>query len=92
MDTTLPAPNNIKKYWNDGSYLEVSESIATHVWYGSHWTWDFFEGWENWNDHSAIKITSGVNTGDNESKWGAWPLLLPTSLCFMRVLVAPVAR
>jgi hypothetical protein len=30
-NSTPPAPNNIKKYWEDYSYIEVSESEATKV-------------------------------------------------------------
>jgi hypothetical protein len=72
-NSTPPAPNNIKKYWNDGSYAEVPESEATKVWYGSYWTWNSYNGWENSYDHSAVRITSGTHAGKYESKWGAWP-------------------
>ena len=71
-----PSPSNIERYWNDGSYLPVSESNATKVWYGataSNWTWDPYQGWINWYDHSAVRITSGAGAGKYESKWGAWP-------------------
>jgi len=76
--TTLPTtPNNLKKYWDDGSYFETIESHATKVWYGasnaSDWTWSASVGWENFRDHSAVRITSGTHTGKYESKWGAWP-------------------
>ena len=63
-----PTPKNITKYWNDGSYVEVPESYATKVWYGSCWTWSSYLGWEDWCDHSAVKLPSGLY----ESKWGAW--------------------
>ena len=68
--STPPAPNNINKYWNDGSYIEVSESQATKVWFGSCWTWDNTLGkWKNDCDHSALRLSSGLY----ESKWGQWP-------------------
>ena len=68
-----PTPKNITKYWDDDSYIKVSENVATKVWYGSCWSWDNNFGWENLCDHSAIRITSGSNAGKYESKWGAWP-------------------
>jgi|GEM_PF-2422305 len=76
--TILPStPNNIRKYWDDGSYVEVSESDATKVWYGASstadWIWNPSSGWENGRDHSAVRITSGPNAGKYESKWGGWP-------------------
>ena len=65
--------NNIKKYWEDGSYIEVPESIATKVWYGSCWEWDG-NGWIDGEcDHSAVRITSGIHAGKYESKWGPFP-------------------
>jgi hypothetical protein len=68
--STPPASNNINKYWNDGSYVEVSESQATKVWFGSCWTWNNTLGeWTNNCDHSAIRLSSGLY----ESKWGQWP-------------------
>ena len=70
------------KYWEDGSYGEVSESTATKVWYGSCWTWDSYLGWDNPYDHSAVRITSGSNAGKYESKWGAWPRYIhPAEKC-----------
>jgi hypothetical protein len=42
--STPPAPDNINKYWNDGSYVEVAESQATKVWFGSCWQWNSTEG------------------------------------------------
>ncbi len=65
-----PAPNNINKYWNDCSYIQIgTEAEATKVWFGSCWQWTGYE-WVNNCDHSAIRLPSGLY----ESKWGAWPL------------------
>ena len=81
-NSPLPTPKNITKYWNDGSYVEVSESNATKVWYGSCWTWNSSVGWENMCDHSAVRITSGPNEGKYESKWGTWPRYIhPADKC-----------
>jgi hypothetical protein len=70
-DSIPPEPNNVSKYWNDGSYIEVfTESEATKVWYGSCWQWDNLIGWwVNDCDHSAVRLPSGLY----ESKWGNWP-------------------
>ena len=68
-----PEPKNIRKYWEDGSYVEVQETLATKVFYGSCWTYTFGVGYRDSCDHSAIRITSGPNAGKYESKWGAWP-------------------
>ena len=68
-----PEPKNIRKYWTDHSYIEVPESVATKVFYGSCWTLNNFTWkWENLCDHSAVRITSGAHTGKYESKWGPW--------------------
>jgi hypothetical protein len=68
--STPPAPNNINKYWNDCSYVEVdTEDEATKVWFSSCWQWTGYE-WYNPCDHSAVRLPSGLY----ESKWGAWPL------------------
>jgi hypothetical protein len=68
--STPPAPNNINKYWNDGSYAEVTEGQATKVWFGSCWQWNSTEGrWNNSCDHSAVRLSTGLY----ESKWGSWP-------------------
>ncbi len=70
---TPPANNNIKKYWEDESYIEVSEPYAIKVYYGSLWLWSLHTGeWINPYDHSAVRITSGANAGKYESKWGSW--------------------
>lgn len=54
--STPPAPNNINKYWNDWSYVEVeTEQEATKIWFGSCWEWTGYE-WSNKCDHSAISI------------------------------------
>ncbi|MDR1200798.1 MAG: T9SS type A sorting domain-containing protein [Tannerellaceae bacterium] len=73
--STPPTPQNIQKYWNDDSYVEVNyEDDAIKVWYGSCWYWNSDLGeWENRCDHSAIRITTGTHAGKYESKWGAWP-------------------
>ena len=73
---TLPLfPDNIKKYWDDGSYISVPENQATKIWYGMNWIWGdpFLHQWNNVCDHSAIRITSGTHAGKYESKWGSWP-------------------
>jgi len=71
FNTTLPSPNNIAKYWADGSYLETIESQATKVYYGSCWQWSTtLNRWKNECDHSAVRITSGANAGKYQSKWG----------------------
>lgn len=67
---TPPGPSNISNYWTDGSYIEVSESQATKVWFGSCWIWNGTLGrWQNNCDHSAIRLSTDLY----ESKWGAWP-------------------
>lgn len=66
-------PTNISKYWDDGSYLETTESQATKVYYGSCWSWNTNltpNQWANDCDHSAVRITSGSDAGKYESKWG----------------------
>ena len=74
INSTPPSgPYNVNRYWQDGSYTEVSESNATHVFYGSsNWQWVFGSGWKCPDDHSAKRITSGANAGKYESKWGNW--------------------
>ena len=72
---SLPAPNNIKKYWEDGSYTRAYQNDGTKVYYGSQWVWDSQEDkWYNWGDHSALLISPGVNGQPPiyESKWGTW--------------------
>lgn len=75
QNATPPSPNNINKYWNDGSYVEVtSVSQAQKVWYGSNWTWCtqcWPNQWINLYDHSG---TTTSNTNRYKSKWGFWPL------------------
>ncbi|RNC63691.1 hypothetical protein D7D25_14870, partial [Proteiniphilum sp. X52] len=67
-----PLPQNISKYWDDGSYIQVSnESLASKVWYGSCWTWTVY-GWSDNCDHSAVRLSNGLY----KSKWGAWPLYI----------------
>ena len=51
---------NISKYWNDGSYIETTESEAEKIFYYA-------------GDHSAIK--SKTVPGKYESKWGRAPLI-----------------
>ena len=48
-------------YWEDGSYIEVPEAIATHISYD-----------EMSADHSALKYDSTRYI----SKWGSWPLVI----------------
>ncbi|MBR1655397.1 MAG: T9SS type A sorting domain-containing protein [Prevotella sp.] len=48
-------------YWEDGSYIEVPETIATRISYD-----------EATADHSAVKYDSNRYI----SKWGAWPLVI----------------
>ncbi len=48
-------------YWEDSSYIEVPEAIATHISYD-----------EVSADHSAVKYDSSRYI----SKWGAWPLVI----------------
>ncbi|MEZ4996752.1 MAG: T9SS type A sorting domain-containing protein [Bacteroidales bacterium] len=67
--STPPAPNNINRYWNDYSYIEVDVVESTKVWFGSCWQWTGYE-WSNSCDHSAVRLPTGLY----ESKWGAWPL------------------
>ena len=70
---TLPGISNISKYWTDGSYIEVPESVATKVFYGSCGNWGYIGQWiwDDLCDHSAVRITSGPNAGLYESKWGS---------------------
>ena len=51
---------NISKYWNDGSYVEATESEAEKNFYYT-------------GDHSAIKLKTVP--GKYESKWGRAPLI-----------------
>lgn len=51
---------DLNKYWNDGSYQQVSESNAVKIFY--------YDG-----DHSAVKSTT--HAGKYESKWGQAPLM-----------------
>ena len=51
---------NISKYWNDGSYVEATESEAEKIFYYT-------------GDHSAIKLKTAP--GKYESKWGRAPLI-----------------
>jgi len=70
---TPPPPDNIKKYWDDGSYVLTTQSLAQKVWYGSCWEWDPGAGKHlDWCNHSAV-IYNGPS-GIYESKWGKWPL------------------
>ncbi len=47
------------KYWQDGSYIEISSTEAEKISYAS-------------DDHSAIE---SVVSGKYDSKWGQWPLM-----------------
>jgi hypothetical protein len=79
FSSTPPSPNNLNKYWTDGSYIPVSESQATKVWFGSCWQWDSYVGeWVNLCDHSAVRLSSGLY----ESKWGRLPRYIhPADKC-----------
>jgi hypothetical protein len=62
-------PDNINKYWTDGSYNPGGNynTVGAKVWFGeSNWRWDnMMHIWVDDSDHSAVVVSSGMF----ESKW-----------------------
>lgn len=48
-NATPPPPDNIEKYWDDGSYVQVQyQNQGQKAWYGTCWEWD--DGENKWLD------------------------------------------